>query len=82
MDAADNRLANEYEIFTQLDKPKYIIAGKQDPSVNFNYLKQVKENSIGICELIVFENCGHYPSLEKPEEFIIKLKNITDSVFG
>lgn len=80
-DAANGLLADEYAIFTQLKAPRFIIAGDQDPSVNLNYLKEVKEACNGSCELTMIENCGHYPSLDQLKEFIDVLKKITNKVF-
>ncbi|UKM66533.1 alpha/beta hydrolase [Flavobacteriaceae bacterium GSB9] len=74
-------LTDEYEIFKNLQVPRYIIAGRQDPSVNLEYLKEVQKCCNGKCELIMFEKCGHYPSLEKPEEFISVIQNISSEVF-
>ena len=79
-DIAENRYLNQYEIFIDLNIPKYIIAGTHDPSVNLEYIKKVAYKSCS-CELIMIENCGHYPSLEKPEEFNKTLERITKEVF-
>lgn len=80
-DVMNNAFANEYEIFTQLQVPKYIIAGKQDPSINMDYLKQVVEVCDGSCSLIEFDECGHYPSLEQPELFTSTINKISETVF-
>ena len=80
-DILGNNLGDEFKIFTEFEIPKFIIAGDQDPSVNKEYLEKVTKNCESNCELIVFENCGHYPSLEKPDEFIEKIINITSKVF-
>jgi pimeloyl-ACP methyl ester carboxylesterase len=81
IDAAENNFTDEYEIFTCLNVPRFIIAGSHDPSVNPEYLKQVNEACKGACELIDFEDCGHYPSLEKPVEFSETIKRIASEVF-
>lgn len=81
IDVGNEVFENEYEIFTKLDKPRFIIAGRQDPSVNLIYLQKMVENCHEDCELIMFEDCGHFPSLEKPQEFIITLKGIAAKVF-
>ncbi|WP_026778131.1 alpha/beta fold hydrolase [Polaribacter sp. Hel_I_88] len=80
-DILGNNLADEYEIFTKLEVPKFIIAGQQDPSVNKDYLKKVTKKCKNNCELIFFDNCGHYPSLEKPDLFIRTMMDITSKVF-
>lgn len=80
IDVAENGFLNEFEIFIGLSIPKYIIAGTHDPSVNLEYIKEVAHKSDS-CELIIFQNCGHYPSLEKPKEFNKILARITKKVF-
>ncbi|WP_298345176.1 alpha/beta hydrolase [uncultured Algibacter sp.] len=80
IDVAENGFLNEFKIFKELSIPKYIIAGTHDPSVNLNYLKQLVDKS-SHSELIMFENCGHYASLEKPIEFNKTLERITKEVF-
>jgi pimeloyl-ACP methyl ester carboxylesterase len=81
IDVAENRFLDQYKIFTNLKIPKYIIAGKQDPSVNPHYLEEVKNSCNGNCELLKFDECGHYPSLEKPKEFTIAIKQIVHKIF-
>tara|TARA_R110000868_G_scaffold601_2_gene4283 strand:+ start:417 stop:1193 length:777 start_codon:yes stop_codon:yes gene_type:complete len=81
IDMTEGRLQNEFEIFTNLDIPKYIIAGSHDLSINFNYLKLVANSCRNTCELIVFQNCGHYPSHEKPAEFLNTIQSIANKVF-
>lgn len=78
-DILSGNLDDEYEIYINLDIPKFIIAGDQDPSVNLDYLKSVN-NSANNSELIIFENCGHYPSLEKPKEFEETMKYIISKI--
>lgn len=52
---------DQFNIFSQLTIPKFIIAGKQDPSVNRAYLTACQHASFGKCEIIDVDNCGHYP---------------------
>lgn len=80
-DIFGNNFEDEYTIFTNLKVLKYIIFGEADPSVNPDYLKTVKTASGDNCSLIPIKNCGHYPSLEKPEEFIETLSFIILKVF-
>ena len=68
-DAANSNFSNEFDYFTTTKTPKYIIAGDHDISINLNYLKEITALCNGNCELITFENCGHYPSIEQPEKF-------------
>ncbi|MEW4925032.1 alpha/beta hydrolase [Algibacter sp. 2305UL17-15] len=80
-DIAEDKFLDQYAVFTHLKPPKFIIAGKQDPSVNPEYLETVKDNCGESCELIKFDGCGHYPSIEKPEEFIKTLQTIVLRIF-
>ncbi|QOD61463.1 alpha/beta hydrolase [Polaribacter haliotis] len=80
-DILGNNLANEHEIFTKLQVPKFIIVGDKDPSVNSTYLSQVQKDCEHYCEIIPFENCGHYASLEKPNEFLDAINTISKNVF-
>lgn len=80
IDAGNNHFYDEYKIFTQLNVPRLVIAGSHDPSVNLNYLKDTVNKSKGLCELVIIENCGHFPSLEKPEEFTMILKRFISEV--
>lgn len=79
-DILDNNLANEHEIYENLDVHKFIIAGDNDPSVNLAYQKRLNKISKK-SNLIVFDNCGHYPSLEQPEEFLKTIDAISKKVF-
>ena len=80
-DIMGDRLSDEWGIFTNLKVPKYIIKGDKDPSVNPDYLKAIVKACSNNCELIMIENCGHYPSLERPEEFNKVLFKIIAEVF-
>ena len=71
--------SDELAILTNLTCCKFIIAGEQDPSVNPNYLEQHKTEAN--YELIKIANCGHYPSIEKPDEFLNHLENIANQTF-
>lgn len=80
-DLTQNKLANEHQIFTNLQIPKWIIAGKNDPSINLDYLRAVQQECNSSCDLVVLENCGHYPTYEKPKEFMEILNSIANKVF-
>jgi len=82
IDIAEEKLLNEFEIFTNLKVPKFIIAGDSDPSVKRDYLKHVKENCKEFCSILEIKDCGHYPSIERPKEFINILKKISTQVFN
>lgn len=72
-------LSDESEIFVKLPCKKFIIKGDKDPSVNPQYLETI--NSLTNFELITMKECGHYPSLEKPDEFAQHLQVIASKVF-
>jgi len=78
--ANPDAFSDELEIITNLSCQKYIIKGDQDPAINPIYLETISTgNNV---ELITIDNCGHYPTLEKPEEFISHLKKIANKVFS
>lgn len=81
VDLKKNRLSDQVQIFTKLKIPRYIIIGRQDPIVNLHYLEAIKNKCSGSCEIIYFDECGHYPSLEKPAEFTNTIKNIANNIF-
>jgi len=81
-DLANNSWSDQFQIFTNLNIPKFIIAGKNDPIVNRQYLENVKNQCNGSCEILYFDDCGHYPSIEKPEEFTQAIKHIAHTVFN
>ena len=80
-DITTGKWNDQEAIFVNLGLKKYIIRGKQDPSVNPQYLEEVSQKCQGNCEIIVFEECGHYPSMEKPQAFIHTIKRIATEVF-
>jgi len=76
-----NKFVDEFEIFTNLRIPKYILIGAYDPIVNQEYLEEVKKQSVGKCTLISFEDCGHYLSVEDPEKFSKIIERIANEIF-
>lgn len=72
---------NQADIFNKLQCHKYILCGTHDPIVNLNYLKKLKNEVVHPFELIEMNDCGHYPSIEKPKEFTKLLERISDEVF-
>jgi pimeloyl-ACP methyl ester carboxylesterase len=80
-DFAENRWSNQFELFTNLKIPKFIIAGSYDTYIITAYLLEVVNTCQGTCEFISIKDCGHYPSIEKAEEFIETMKYITKKVF-
>lgn len=81
-DLVQSVFADEYEMFTELKIPTFILQGDKDPSVNRDYLREVYHASKGSCELIRIEECGHYPSIDNAEAFSKKLLEISDKVFS
>lgn len=80
-DIMGNRWSNQHRIFTQLACRKIIVAPENDPSVNLKYLKSV----IYECddaELKTLTDCGHYPTLEKPEEMSRIIEDMAVEIFG
>ncbi|RFN58452.1 alpha/beta fold hydrolase [Marixanthomonas ophiurae] len=80
-DLIQNRLDNQERIFSDLDAPKFIIRGTQDPTVNPSYLETITKQCNGTCTLIDYDECGHYPSLEQPDKFIKTISEIASQVF-
>ncbi len=72
---------DQEKVFVELKVPKFIIAGSHDVSVNPDYLKRVRDQCNGSCELIFFDQCGHYPSLEKPVDFERAIQYIAQKSF-
>ncbi|MDN3594661.1 alpha/beta fold hydrolase [Zunongwangia endophytica] len=81
IDLMENRLFNQYLIFTELNLPKYIISGDADLSVNREYLERVKNACNESCKIIDIQNCGHYPSLDQPLKFIDIIKKVATEIF-
>lgn len=79
-DLMSGNLQDEFKIFTELKVPTFIIAGEQDPSINKIYLKKVSAASIN-CRFYNVENCGHYPSLEKPIVFENIMAKVVKQIF-
>lgn len=89
IDLTQDKLLDQFSIFTKLSIPKYIIAGDSDPSVNRKYLEHVKNScqdsscngGDNSCKIIDLENCGHFPSIEKPKQFVKIISDIVKDVF-
>lgn len=81
-DITEGKFKNQFSLFTKLNLPKYIIAGDSDPSVNREYLKYVKDNCQNVCEIFDISNCGHFPSIDNPTEFIKIVKKTATKVFA
>lgn len=81
IDFMEDKLLNQFVIFSKLNIPKYIIAGGNDPSVNRVYLDVIKNNSKNPFKIFDIQNSGHYPSIDKPKEFNKIIKKIVKEVF-
>jgi pimeloyl-ACP methyl ester carboxylesterase len=57
-----------YERVGKMDKPVLLLWGRNDPTVPFKH-SDVLRAAMPRVEFHVFENCGHIPHYEKPEEF-------------
>ncbi len=74
-------LRNQRELFVNLDLPKFIIHGMQDPTVRFEYLYDLSTDVKNRFEIHKIDDCGHYPSLEQPEKFANIMNRIAESIF-
>ncbi len=80
LDLIHERLGNEYKMFQQLHCPKMIIQGRQEPTVSALYLHELAKKSNA--ELVYLEECGHYPSIEQPKQFVQLLKYFSETCFN
>jgi pimeloyl-ACP methyl ester carboxylesterase len=80
LDLTHGNLGDEYKMFQQLSCPKMIIQGREEPTVNAAYLHElvIKSNA----KLVYLEACGHYPSIEQPEQFIQLLAAFSKTCFN
>lgn len=81
IDLMENKLLNQYSIFKQLPFPKYIVRGDSDISLDSHYLDTIRNTCDDFCEIIDVEDCGHYPSMDRPTEFIDIIRNIATELF-
>jgi pimeloyl-ACP methyl ester carboxylesterase len=56
-----------YQRLGKLDKPTLILWGREDKTVPFAHSTDLL-TAIPHAELHVFENCGHIPHYERPDE--------------
>lgn len=80
-DLSGNKWNDQRQLFINFDLPRFIIHGKQDPSVNLEYLKKIQKECAGNCELITIDECGHYASLEQPKKFAEIIASICLKIF-
>ncbi|MGM0579962.1 MAG: alpha/beta fold hydrolase [Bacteroidota bacterium] len=72
----NNGFSDQVDIVANLSVPIYVIHGKQDPSVNIEYVRRLK----GITKIYEIDECGHYPSLEQPDKFNAIIEDILKEV--
>ena len=80
-DVIGNKWSHQKDLFLNLNIPKFIIKGDEDPIVNGDYLKGIIAHDLH-CELISVPQCGHYPTLEQPGLFINILNSASLKVFA
>jgi pimeloyl-ACP methyl ester carboxylesterase len=56
-------------LLARLNTPTRIVWGRQDRLVPLE-CGQLYQKAIPGAELVVVENCGHLPEVEKPDEFV------------
>lgn len=74
-------LSNEAELFKHMDVPRLILHGRNDVMVNLNYLEQIIQDSHGDAEISIIDECGHYPSLERPNSVTNEIKKFASKIF-
>lgn len=77
----NNHWSNQRAIFNSLNVPKFIAHGLNDPFINLDYLKEIQNENIENCSLKLFDNSGHYPILEVPNDFGTYFYQIITSSF-
>ena len=76
-----NTFSDQVEILKTLKAEKAIFLGSHDIVVNANYAESLKDE-IPNLETIIIPDCGHFPTLEKPQEFSEYLERIAQKAFG
>jgi len=74
-------LSDQHYIFSTDRRKKFILHGCNDKIVNRNYLMDHIKNAKDKPVMLEIDNCGHIPSLDQPDIFINKLKEIALDVF-
>lgn len=75
-EAMEGKWSDQNELFTSLNVPKYIFLPDQDISVNPAYLRAIQAENSDSCSIISVADCGHYASVEQPEQFNEALKKV------
>ncbi len=63
-----NSFYETYQRVGQLQKPTMLFWGRQDQTVPYEH-SAILQKAMPHAKLITFENCGHIPHYEKPQEF-------------
>jgi pimeloyl-ACP methyl ester carboxylesterase len=77
----NNYWSNQRDIFKNLQVPKFLAHGINDPLINLAYLEEIKVQNKQNCALKLFKDSGHYPMLEVPKYFEAYFIGITNKVF-
>ena len=72
-------LSDETEILKSFSGKILMIAGENDNLLNLSYLKNMADE-ISV-PLEVFENCGHFPQIEKPTHFNKIIADFVNTIF-
>ncbi len=67
-----------YEL-SLIQSPSLLIWGRQDPITPAEAAPQFQQ-LIQDSELVIFEECGHVPAQEKPEEFLLHLNSFLEKI--
>lgn len=78
---AQGEPSDEVAIFSRLNVPKYVIVPDKDPFINQDYLYLLQKQVSFPFTILSLSECGHYPSLETPEQFISILKEVSSEMF-
>lgn len=73
---------NELEIINNLNIPVAIGHGRHDAMVNDSYIQQQAFKNLWNKNIIYFENSGHCPQLEEPNEFNKAINEYHHSIFS
>lgn len=77
-DVTSDLLLDELEIFNTLKCKKYIIEMEHDIISNNHYIQSA---TVG-AKILKMTECGHFPALEKPEEFSELIQGIASETLG
>lgn len=65
----------------RIDAPTLVMGGDRDPVVPVAALEDMARSfSPGIAEYVVFDNCGHGPARDRPEETLTRIRRFVKAV--